>query len=58
MNAVFNLAPRFHFFPFPLGNGRKRNPGNEAGLFVDGFVPFVNGRCHFLLKRKKIATKG
>ena len=48
MNAVFNLAPRFLFFPFSLGNGRKRNPENEEGLLVDtASVPFVNARCHF-----------
>ena len=59
INAVFNVGPRFLFFPFPLGNGRKRDPGNEVGLFVDAAsVPFVNGRCHFLLKRMKIATQG
>ena len=59
MNAVFNLAPRLHFLLFPLGDGRKRNrPGNEAGLFVGALVPFVNGRGHFLLQRKKIAIQG
>lgn len=59
MNAVFNLGPRFLFFPIPLGNGGKRDPGNEVGLFVDAAsVPFVNGRFHFLLKRMKIATQG
>ena len=59
MNAVFNLAPRFLFFPFSLGNGGKRNSENEEGLFVDAAsVPFVNGRYHFLLKTMKIATQG
>ena len=59
MNAVFDLAPRFLFFPFSLGNGRKTNSENEEGLFVDAAsVPFVNGRCHFPLKTMKIATQG
>ena len=59
MNAVFNLAPSFLFVPFSLGNGRKRNSENEEGLFVDAAsVPFVNGRCHFLFKKMKIATQG
>ena len=60
MNAVLlSVAPRFIFFPFSLGNGRKRNSENQEGLFVDAAsVPFVNGRCHFLLKKMKIATQG
>ena len=55
------LQPRSQvpLLPFSLGNGRKRNPENEEGMFVDAAsVPFVNGRCHFLLKRMKIATQG